>query len=35
MMYLKIVYDVILKGHVKFKLYRTLFTMTKVQYALL
>lgn len=30
-MYVKIVYDVILKGHVKFKQSRALFTITKVQ----
>lgn len=33
-MYVKIVYDVILRGHAKFKQYRTLFTMKEVQYVL-
>lgn len=28
--YVKIVYDVILKGHVKFKQYRTIFTTKEV-----
>lgn len=35
LMYVKIVYDVILKGHVKFKQHRALFTMSKVQCVML